>query len=188
MLRIRVLACLLSLLALAGCLDGGVESDDPAGDDPAGQPGNPDAPGQGQEARRSLAVRALAVGDASGHTERTREVMADAAAWDAFWAKHAAGDPRAGDKPEPAVDFSEERVVAVVFGAVPPGCGWVRVTDAPSGAAGGDVRVEVTAFDPPPAEVACGGVVRQPYPFVAIPLAGGPVRFEEREAAGSPPS
>lgn len=136
---------------------------------------------------KSLQPRPLAQGSASGIGERMREVLDDEASWDAFWARHAARGT-AGE--QPPVDFAKERVVAVLNGEKPNACHELRVTSV--GFSGGPsmdnaTRVVVTTYVPAP-DRACAEVVTRPFVLLAVPKAGGPVSFEEREETGPAPT
>lgn len=150
------LVLVVALLA-AGCLEGG----GPAGGD--------DAPAE-------LTVRDLAKGQHSGVRERTREVIDTDAAWRAFWARHASAD--VPPPPVPPVDFTRERVLAVVNGDQPNGCQDVQV--GPASRAQGVLTFVVISWDNESASRGCTEAITQPHHVLAVGDVDSVIRFEER--------
>lgn len=146
----------------------------PASDEPpAGAEG-----GSADEA----SIRDLAHGQHSGAQGPVRRVIAEQAEWETFWNQHGSRQMPAPERPE--VDFSTERVLAVVLEEKPNGCWATRVTNATG--SGGELVVEVTTYAPPP-DTFCTDVITNPFHFVALAGWDGAVRFEERQAS-EPPS
>ncbi len=156
-------ATLLALSLFAGCLEAGEKG-----------PTTP-APGTAVDSRE------LASGGQSGKTGPMRAVIEDEAAWDALWRDHASNELPPPARPN--VDFSKEKVVAVLLEDKPNACWAVRITNATHEAAG--VVVEVTTYSPSP-DLMCASVVTQPFAFVAISATEGEVRFTERSEVGAP--
>lgn len=171
----------LALLALAaGCLE---QENAPAGNPTPATgttPTSPTATPTSGEPGGRVATREVANGTQSGQ-EATRRAIEDEPTWRAFWANHSTALP---PEEAPQVDFTTERVVAVVLEAKPNGCWAVRIEEVRD--EGDGVTATVTTYSPPP-DRACIAVMSQPFHFVAIPRGDGPVGFEERSAVGPPP-
>lgn len=173
-------ALILILLPAAGCLeDGGTP---PAGAPTAASP-TPLTPTPPTAAPAgAAAMRTLAEGDQSGVEGDVRRLITDDATWRAFWDEH--GSRQLPPPEMPAVDFSQERVLAVVLADKPSSGYSVRVVNVTI--EGNETVVEVVTSRPPP-DVGTASVITQPFHFVAIPVGPAQLRFLEREAVGAPP-
>lgn len=154
-------ALLLAASLLVGCLEGG---------------GPAPATGAVQ-----VAMRDLDQGASSAIDEPVRRVVADDAAWAAFWAEHAADQIPAPAPPE--VDFAKERVLAVVMGQKSSGCFGIAVTNVTRDGPG-VVHARVESFEGGPV---CAAVLTSPYHFVAIEDRTSQVAFEDANASAPPP-
>lgn len=145
------------MVFIAGCL----------GDDPPRRDG-------GEEVAE---VRDLDQGQQSGHHEGDRRVITSQEEWEAFWQDH---DERLGEREAPQVNFSRERVVAVLMGERPNGCYAIKITDVRLGMDADEMLVNVTGRVPGPDEM-CTQAIVHPYHFVAVPDDGSEAVFLEHE-------
>lgn len=182
--RMRATLVLVALLA-AGCLE---DNAPPQGDDlgpsvtPPASPSPTPAPSSPSPTPTNATLREVAVGSSSGHHEPYRRVIAWEHGWDEFWTTHVRD--RSPPDPQPTVDFTQERLIAVVLGDKANSCWAVRVTDFRVEA--GEAVATITTFTPPP-DMMCASVITQPFHVVGVPL-GPEVRFVEEARAGPPPS
>ncbi len=126
-------------------------------------------------------MRDLAQGQHSGHKQQDRRVITSQDEWKTFWETHEENRTDKSDPPE--VDFSSERVVAVVLGERPNGCYSVKVTDVEPDQQSGETRVNVTEKVPSP-DAVCPQVIVHPFHFVAVPADDTQVVFMEHEEEG----
>lgn len=129
------------------------------------------------------AKRVLDRGQHSGHEEAMRPTITNESAWVEFWAVH--GSKQSPPPERPAVDFSKERVVAVLLGEKPNGCWAVRTGNVTTQAQHTAVEVITYAAGP---EMACASVVTTPFDIIAIPVGESRVIFEDRTVEGPPPT
>ncbi len=122
-------------------------------------------------------VRDLDQGQQSGHRDEDRRVITSKEKWKTFWQAH---DERLDEEDPPEVDFSKERVVAVLMGERANGCYAIKVTDVRLDADAGEMLVNVTSRVPGPDEM-CTQAIVHPYHFVAVPDDGSEVAFLEHE-------
>lgn len=158
------LTCLLLvvLVAVTGCL-------------------HAEEPAPGGDGAETVDTRDLAKGQHSGHHDEDRRVIDDPEEWAEFWEVHTQDQMPGEDRPE--VDFSSERVVAVLLGERPNGCHHVRITNVTQEE--GRTGVTLTQYVPTPGAV-CTDVIVHPYHFIAVPADGTEVVFEDREREGTP--
>jgi hypothetical protein len=110
----------------------------------------------------------------SGFDQPARLVVRDAAAWQAFWEQMYVG--YLPQPPLPAVDFSNQMVIAAAMGKRSSGGFTISIENVSPGA---EVLVKVVSTSPGPC---CGRTlaVTQPVDVVVVPRSDAPVRFEER--------
>jgi len=156
---VRTLAPLLVALLVAGCLDQGGGSPTPT---PAAPP-----------ALEPLAMRTLERGSFSGVHHDAREIVRDAAEWDALWAEHRANESA------PAVDFAREMVLAVVVHG-PTGCGMMHLANATYDAGAGTITTTIV-LEIAPQNVQCLVAFEDVFHFVAVPAREGGARWVEAE-------
>lgn len=190
-MRLRALV-LLTVLVMAGCT--GREDDDarPAptnvatfvpvsGLDLTAPPPTGATPPTGPPpAERGLGVRTLALGQDAQLRDQGRVYFTDAGGWNAMWAS-VREDP---EEAAPAVDFTRESVLVALRGASPTGCHTIRITGA--WLVGGEVRANVTLFDPEP-DAVCDAAVSYPWHAVAVDQPQARVAWDERASTGAPP-
>lgn len=179
----RLSLIVLAALVLAGCLE---PVDEPgSGGAPPGGDESPPAPTPTPtppaEANGNVSFRTLERGQQSGHEGPVREVLATEDEWTSFWRAH--GSQQMPPPERPSVDFSAERVVAVVLEDKPSGGYAAQVEEVRREA--GEIVVSVVTYTPP-AGMGTTSVITNPYHFVAIPQGAEPVRFVEETRQGSP--
>ncbi len=161
-MRIVIASALALTVLLAGCFEN--DSGPPTLDDDS-------------EQLENVPMRTLAQGQQSGVGQRERLVIETDEDWNAFWQKHVRllSTPPAA----PEVNFTTERVIAVVIDSRPSGCWTADITNALTD--GEQVQVEVHTNGPKDG-TSCPTVVSFPFHFIAVPH-GGSVLFAEIPAA-----
>lgn len=111
--------------------------------------------------------------DQSAQRQAATVVVRSAAEWAQLWAQHTSHlqPPPA----LPAVDFSQEQVLAVFLGSRPSGCHHVTVLEVLDGSGSRLVRYRETL---PSAGQACTLAITHPAHLVRVPASTQPVRFE----------
>jgi len=118
----------------------------------------------------------------SGLAEPGRQVVRDAAAWSALWARITA--PHGPPPPLPAVDFAREMVLVAAMGSRSTGGYSVRV----EGVDGGEREWVATVAEQRPGP-RCGTIqaVTAPVDIVVVPRSDRPVRWAVREVVNDCP-
>jgi hypothetical protein len=114
-------------------------------------------------------LRTIARGDQSNIDSPRQVVVRTPAEWAALWRQHAP------DRPQPAVDFSRDMVVAVFMGSRNTAGYFVEILSVQS--EGGNTVVRYRQHEPP-ADAITAQVITMPFHIVAVPKASGEVRFE----------
>lgn len=100
--------------------------------------------------------------------------------FEAFW--EALHEGRGSTPSLPSVDFSEETIVAVLFGTKPTGGYTIEVTEVTSDGDRLHVQVEKTV---PGADCVTTQAVTSPYHVIKVPAAGADVEFNTSEETRS---
>jgi hypothetical protein len=105
----------------------------------------------------------IARGAFSGITQPTEQVIKDKAAWEALWAKHAAGAQPAEKLPQ--IDFPKEMVIFVAMGRKNTGGYKIQITKVEP--VGDKLRISVLRSSPPPGAMAIQALTA-PFDIVAV--------------------
>lgn len=143
---------------------------------PTGSP----TPASPAVAERGLTIRTLGAGQDAQVRDQGRVYFTDAGGWTTFWGS-LREDPADG---APSVDFEHETVLLALRGASPTGCHTIRITGA--WLVDGEVRANVTVFDPEPT-MPCDAAVSYPWHAVAVDQPEARVAWDERASTGAPP-
>jgi hypothetical protein len=157
-------AGLLVAFLLAGCHEIGVE------------------PGE-DAVMTEVDVRDLDLGQHSGHEQEDRRLITSQSDWESFWQQHR--DPMTEEEEAPAVDFDQERIIAVLMGQRPNGCYAIMVSEVLRDEAAQRTVANVTSVVPSP-EAMCPQVIVHPFHFIAVPDDGTDVVFVEHEQEAGP--
>jgi hypothetical protein len=113
--------------------------------------------------------RVLERGDHGNVDEPRQAVARTPAEWAALWRQHAP------DRPQPAVDFAREMVVAVFMGSRSTGGFAVEIVSARE--EGGAFVVRYRERRPPPGAM-LAQVITSPYHIIAVPQSSATPKFE----------
>jgi len=115
-------------------------------------------------------MRTIDKGTHSSVDDARTVTLRSADAWATLWRAHA------GDKPPPAVDFSNEMVVGVFLGSRPTAGYTVEIIGTQAEPDALVVRYRVGS---PDRDMMTAQVITTPYHLVAVPRRAGEVRFEK---------